>query len=1028
MPGVLQVRLLGELELRLDGVPLGPLESARAASLLAYLLIHRDAPQSRQHLAFLLWPDSTEAQARTNLRHVLHDLRRALPDADRFVDARSRTLQWRPDAPFRLDLTAFEDALARAERDDTGPTGALREAVETYRGDLLEGSYDEWLDDQRARLRHRYLAALERLAALLESRGDLADAVGYAERLLRHDPLREGTYRLLMRLHAARGDRARALHVYHVCTATLERELGVEPSVATREDYEVLVSGRVEGDDATGAGPRAPGGWPLVGRAAEWARLTTAWRESERGRAQLVLVAGEPGAGKTRLLDELRAWCAHRGAATAVARSYPVEGALAYAPVAAWLRSEAFAGRLTRLEPSRLGELTRLLPELMAMVPGLAPPEPRPESDQRQRLFDAAAHAVLGLGLPVLLVADDLQWCDRETLQFLHYLLRVRPDARLLVAATARREEIDPSHALNELMTGLRARERCVELEVGPLAPGETATLAERICGRRLAGADAKALHDETGGNPLFIGEALRAGWRGGGATGQWLTPKVRAVIDARLAQLSAPARDLAGMAAAVGRECSAGVLAHAAGTDEATFVRALDELWRRGILRERGATSYDFSHDKIRETAYLSLGPAVRTHHHRRIAEALARVHAADVEPVAAQLAAHYDRAGSHDDAVPWYERAAEVALQVHANAEAVRLLTRALELLRTLPDTTRRKERELEVVSALLAPLAGIEGYAGERLTGEQRRALEIARDLGVEPAPPLLRSLAIVSLSRGDFAAAQRFGEQLERQGERAADAVLMVESAYVLGIAAFWRGELAEARRRFEAAVARYQPGLARTHALRYGLDPRAVCLSRLANTLWLLGDSGAAVSARERALTLSRELGHPYTRAVTLVFAAVLALDMRDEARVREFAAALARECADQDVRHVRLVVDAFAGYVEILDGRVADGLARLHRVQDDGDDSAPGMGAALVRVLLEGCAVAGDARAGLAAADRALAAGGAVRVWEAEVRRLRAGFLTALGAPAAEAESERARALAVAREQGARAFAERLTG
>src|ERR687888_1697574 len=123
----LGVRLLGELDLRLGETALPALESARAESLLAYLLIHRDAPQPRQRLAFLLWPDSTEAQARTNLRHVLHRLRRALPDADRFLDVTPRTLQWRPDAPFRLDVAAFEDALARADAGDE-QLDALREA------------------------------------------------------------------------------------------------------------------------------------------------------------------------------------------------------------------------------------------------------------------------------------------------------------------------------------------------------------------------------------------------------------------------------------------------------------------------------------------------------------------------------------------------------------------------------------------------------------------------------------------------------------------------------------------------------------------------------------------------------------------------------------------------------------------------------------------------------------------------------------------------------------------------------------
>jgi DNA-binding SARP family transcriptional activator len=275
----------------------------------------------RQRLAFLLWPDSTEAQARTNLRHVLHNLRRALPDADRFIEVTPRTLRWRPDAPFLLDVAAFEAALDCADRE---PIGALREAVDAYGGDLLEGSYDDWLLAEHERLRQRHLDALDRLSSLLAEHGEHAEAIRYAERLLRHDPLREDAYRLLMRLHDARGDRARAMRSYHACTAALERELGVEPSAPTRAAYEALLP-RSEA-------PGAPAGAALVGRAPERAQLTRLWRASERGRAQLALVCGEPGVGKTRLVEELRAWCEQQGAVAAEARSYPAEGARRAAP------------------------------------------------------------------------------------------------------------------------------------------------------------------------------------------------------------------------------------------------------------------------------------------------------------------------------------------------------------------------------------------------------------------------------------------------------------------------------------------------------------------------------------------------------------------------------------------------------------------------------------------------------------------------------------------------------------------------
>ncbi len=932
-PPILRIRLLGELDLRVGDEGLPALDSARAESLLAHLLVHRGAPQARERLAFLLWPDSSEPQARTNLRHVLHNLRRALPHVDRFLDVTPRTLRWRTDAPFWLDVDAFEAALARS--DDAA-------AVAAYGGDLLEGCYDDWLAPERERLRELLLDALERLARL-----GGAEAIAYGERLLAHDPLREATYRLLMRLHDARGDRARALRVYHACAAALERELGVEPSAATREAYEALLPGAPEAAGSEQA--------VLVGRASERARLTQLWRASERGRAQLVLVTGEPGIGKTRLVEELRAWCAHRGAATAEARSYPAEGALAYGPVAAWLRSDALAARRVRLDRGRLGELARVLPE----VPGLPRPEPLPESEQRQRLFDALARAILAAAGPLLLVADDLHWADRETLQFLHYLVRSAPGARLLVAATARREDMD---RLRGLVTGLAALERLEEIELGRLSRQETAVLADRFAGRAL---DADRLFAETEGNPLFIVETLRAGS---------LSPRVQAVIQARLAQLSAPARDLVGVAAAVGREFTADVLARAGEAGEAELVRGLDELWRRRIIRERGPDAYDFSHDKIREAAYLALAPARRRRTHLLVARALEALHAD--EP--GQVALHYDRAGAAQQAVGWYGRAAEAAERMHANVEAIHLLERALALAG--PD------RELDVIDALIAPLAVVEGYGSGRLAELQRRALEVS---GPEPRPALLRSLALTHLAGSDFGRSRRYAEQLRARGERDGDGVLLVESDYVLGVSAFWQGELEAARRHFEAAAERYRPEHRVTHIVRYGLDPKVVCLSRLANTLGFLGEPAAARRVRDDALAAAEEAAHGPSTATAFAFAALLALDLGDVADVRRYADALAAAC--HGVKPAELMAEALAGYVDVLDGRPESGVARARRALDEQSaiDHAPGSRAGIARVVLAACVAAGDTGPGLAAADVLLAARTGAPLWEAEARRLR---------------------------------------
>src|SRR5262249_32135877 len=162
--------------------------------LLGYLLVHRDAPQPRQRLAFLLWPESSEGQARTNLRHLLHTLRHALPDVERLLEITPHTLRVAPEGEYRPDLAALAQAPA---------AGRLQDAVEAYGGDLIPGSYDEWILEERERLRDRYLDALARLSEEREERGEWAEAIRCAERLVSADPLREDAHRALMRLHDA---------------------------------------------------------------------------------------------------------------------------------------------------------------------------------------------------------------------------------------------------------------------------------------------------------------------------------------------------------------------------------------------------------------------------------------------------------------------------------------------------------------------------------------------------------------------------------------------------------------------------------------------------------------------------------------------------------------------------------------------------------------------------------------------------------------------------------------------------------
>lgn len=252
---MLQIKLLGDFRLGINNEPVTSLKSPRFQALIAYLLLHRDAPQRRQHVAFLFWPDSTEEQAQTNLRKLLMSMRRAFPALERYIALDRRALQWNAGLPYSLDVADFE----RAYASETEHLPDLRAIVDLYGGDLLPGCYDEWIAGPRERLRQHFLEALQRLVSALQSSGEIGSAILYARRLLRHDPLQEENYRRLMQLYAANGDDAAALGVYRQCESFLRRELGVEPSAATLQILRQLTENDAGARAQTGNSRRRPG-------------------------------------------------------------------------------------------------------------------------------------------------------------------------------------------------------------------------------------------------------------------------------------------------------------------------------------------------------------------------------------------------------------------------------------------------------------------------------------------------------------------------------------------------------------------------------------------------------------------------------------------------------------------------------------------------------------------------------------------------------------------------------------------------
>ncbi|HWC12366.1 MAG TPA: BTAD domain-containing putative transcriptional regulator [Acidimicrobiales bacterium] len=990
----LAIRLFGGPALQIGERTLPPLTSGRSTALLAHLALHRDGPVPRQRLSFLLWPDSTEAQARTNLRKALHVLRHELPDLERYLSVTSRSIHWREDADCWVDVEAFEQHLRSVDldgADSDARVAALQAAVDLHRGELLPDLYDDWAIAERERLRGRYHDALTRLARLRSERGEHARAVSAASALARGDPLQEAAHRLLMQVHDAAGDRAAAVRAYHECVSTLRRELGVEPTPETTALYDRLVR-RTEPPVEPGPGPRAAHA-PLIGREREWQQLTELWLQTEAGAAHLVVVAGEPGVGKTRLVEELASWCSQRGARVLAARSYASGSELGYGVASSWLRTLHRDGDLDRLPGPSRAVLGRLVPELTTDPPA----DPFDPAAERRLQLEAISEALTSSGRALLLVVDDAQWTDTHSVAAMHHLVRLEPPRRVLVAMTLARHDVSDEQPLREVIADLHRIDRATELTVPRLSLASTDTLARAL---GVTG-DTSGLYTDTEGIPLFVVETARAALDG--APAQGLTPKLRAVIEARLHRCSPIASTVAGVAATVGRSFTTALVRDATrlGVDEA--VVAFDELWRRGIIAEHGDDAYDFTHGKLRDVAYDTLSPPERQHNHRALADALQRRHEGGVIEVSDQIAGHYERAGLLADAVEWYQQAATDAARRYRSVDTVRFLERARRLLESVSGADRRQE--LAVVAALPTALVGVDGFASDRVDAAQRRVVELSTELEVDIDPTVLRSMVMSRLCRRDFGGAQDAAEQLAASARRSGDDGLVTESEYLLGITAFWTGQLEGALSYFDAAISGFASARRRQHIARFGHDPAIVCQSRLANTLGLLGRVDEAEQARDRALRRADEAGHPYSRAAACSFAAMLSIDLERPDEVNSYV-----ERLDQDRYHTRPTasfLEVLRGFVEVNDGQVMQGLARIAAVIDGlaDVDQAPGHHACFDRVRVAAHWSAGDPEGALVACDQALARTGS-RLWEPEIRRVRAELLAATGATSETVDRE----------------------
>jgi DNA-binding SARP family transcriptional activator/predicted ATPase len=724
--GETRIQLCGRLKADVEGNHVTPaLRGRQGRVLLAYLVLNRGRPVSRDELTAALWPQQPPADPSAALRTQLSRLRSALGTA---ALAGRDTVELRlPDSTW-VDVEAAEQAIraanaavAASEWRDAWAHGNV--ALNISSRPFLAGFDAPWVEEVRRELAELQSRARESIARAGIGLGgsELAGAERSARELVRTAPFRESAYLLLMRALVASGNTAEALRTYERLRRVLREELGTAPGAEIQALHRRLLSGAgggVGGDHMAHAAPAAEPGrpaaelplptWlvpanrrPFVGRTGELGRLEDLWEEAAAGRPHLALIGGDPGMGKTRLATEF-AQRVHNSAAARVLYGRADEhGTRSYQPFVEALRHWAINTPAEELESSR--SLARHAPVLARLVPEITVRLPeRPEVERgelaRDSLIDAviATLAEIAASRPTLLVLDDLHWADQETLLMVRQLARSPHRSRLMVLATLR--ETEPSDTLAELLADLGREHLFERLRLGGLGPNETAALVKSIQGRSSPDL-AQAVHAETGGNPFLVealvkhlvdhGESEELAGAADGRPGRkaiyagGVPSLVQEAVAHRASELGEDVERVLEVASVVGRESDSELLTEISDLPSDTVVSALESAVTAGLLIDvPGALDrYAFAHSVFRQTVYSGLAKARRTAVHKRLAQALERRHGNDPRHVA-ELARHFSRAGraAAPKALEYCVRAGATALGAFSYEEAIEHYERGL------------------------------------------------------------------------------------------------------------------------------------------------------------------------------------------------------------------------------------------------------------------------------------------------------------------------------------------------------------